>query len=461
MYVVDIIVARQPLERFHAGQSLSVSIAWTYCPTFDPATTHSEGASHTICYHTHCLSDVQMSYPTRHSKFPFYRHGEGHVSNPQRPSPAKSGKLHLSFQPTQPAPRRNQHSRTDCTSRIASHISQSDIAGKAARSTSHVPGVCDFLLFRDGIYLFTTSRWASFSSTIGVAPGLVADKRRITPHRQDDTLSSKPMSNTHFFRPLATSPPPSRPQTYQPNPRVQPNERLLSYLPHSGFHNQRIALENALVLARLLNRTLLVPPIRFGRRAIPYRNLTVLRRALDANYTAYLCQISENAPNQSNTAAAQGALLDFSTLPEGCALGKKWKPVTYTYLPWGWITDFDFIRHLQPTIQIFGNPRSWLSFQLGLHANDILVIPDTSKYQYRFTDKIMLDPSLDRRTFTNATYSEDITLSSLSDHPAKLIQLGSLFGSRRLELGSHPQSDTETDPATRGPATPPATQVIY
>jgi len=124
---------------------------------------------------------------------------------------------------------------------------------------------------------------------MGVAPRLFADKRRITPHRQDDTLSTKPMSNTHFFRPLATSPPSSRPQTYQPNPRVQPDEKLLSYLPHSGFHNQRIALENALALARLLNRTLLVPPIHFGRRAIPYHNFTVLRRALDANYTAYLC----------------------------------------------------------------------------------------------------------------------------------------------------------------------------
>ena len=268
---------------------------------------------------------------------------------------------------------------------------------------------------------------------MGVAPGLVADKRRIKPHHQDDTLSSKPMSNTHFFRPLATSPSSSRPQTYQPNPRVQPDEKLLSYLPHSGFHNQRIALENALVLAHLLNRTLLVPPIHFGRRAIPYRNFTVLQRALDANYKAYLCQISENAVNQSNTVATR-ALLDFSTFPEHCALGKKRKTMTYTYLPWGWITDFDFIRHLQPTIQIFGSPHFWISSQLGLHANNVLIIPDTSKYQYRFTDEIMLDPSLDRRTFINATYSEDIALSSLIDHPAKLIQLGSLFGSCRLAL---------------------------
>ena len=290
-----------------------------------------------------------------------------------------------------------------------------------------------FCCFGTAYYLFTTSRWASVSSRMGAAPGLVADQSRITPHHQDDILRSKPMSNTHLFRPLATSSSSSQPdliQTYQQHPRARPDEKFLSYLPHSGFHNQRIALENALVLARLLNRTLLVPPIRFGRSAIPYRNFTVLQRLLDADYMAYLCQLSGNAANQSNTTVVQRALLGFSVLPESCMLKKKWKPVTYTYLPWGWITDFDFIRRLQPTIQTFGSRH----FRLDLHADEILVIPDTSKHQYRFTDEIILDPSLDQRTFTNTTYSEDIPLSSLVDHSAKLIQFGTLFGSRRLRL---------------------------
>lgn len=33
------------------------------------------------------------------------------------------------------------------------------------------------------------------------------------------------------------------------------NEKYLGYLPHSGFHNQRAALQNALYLGKLLNRT--------------------------------------------------------------------------------------------------------------------------------------------------------------------------------------------------------------
>ena len=291
-----------------------------------------------------------------------------------------------------------------------------------------------FCCFGTAYYLFTTSRWASVSSRMGVAPRLVVDQPRITPH-QDDTLNNLPIPNTQFFKPsLTTSFSSSQSdltQMYQPNPRVRPDEKFLSYLPHSGFHNQRIALENALVLARLLNRTLLVPPIRFGRRAIPYRNFTVLQRALDANYMAYLCQLSENAADRNSTTAVQTTFLDLPALPERCVPKKKRKPVTYTYLPWGWVTNFDFIRKLQPTIQTFGSTHFWLSSRLDLHTDDILVIPDTSKYQYRFTDEIILDPL---SVFTNATYSENITLSSLTNHPAKLIQLGSLFGSRRLRL---------------------------
>ncbi|GAA5898596.1 hypothetical protein JCM6882_000875 [Rhodosporidiobolus microsporus] len=47
-------------------------------------------------------------------------------------------------------------------------------------------------------------------------------------------------------------------------PPADEEERFVGYLPHSGFHNQRSALTNALFLAALLNRTLLVPPVWIG-----------------------------------------------------------------------------------------------------------------------------------------------------------------------------------------------------
>lgn len=58
-----------------------------------------------------------------------------------------------------------------------------------------------------------------------------------------------------------------------------PDTKYLSYFTHSGLHNQRIALENALVLAKALNRTLLVPFLRLGK-PIRYVSFEKLRRFL-------------------------------------------------------------------------------------------------------------------------------------------------------------------------------------
>ncbi|KAF9580209.1 hypothetical protein BGW38_003244, partial [Lunasporangiospora selenospora] len=44
----------------------------------------------------------------------------------------------------------------------------------------------------------------------------------------------------------------------------EPSTKFLTFLPHSGFHNQRSELENALLLARLLNRTLIMPKVYLG-----------------------------------------------------------------------------------------------------------------------------------------------------------------------------------------------------
>src|ERR1043166_460385 len=51
-----------------------------------------------------------------------------------------------------------------------------------------------------------------------------------------------------------------------PNPNNEESEKFITYLAHSGLHNQRIALENAAFLAWKLNRTLILPPLMLGKR---------------------------------------------------------------------------------------------------------------------------------------------------------------------------------------------------
>lgn len=59
------------------------------------------------------------------------------------------------------------------------------------------------------------------------------------------------------------------------SPLFSDDDRFITYLPHSGLHNQRIALINAAVLAYALNRTLILPEMNMGRATYwrPYDEL--------------------------------------------------------------------------------------------------------------------------------------------------------------------------------------------
>ncbi|KAG0345721.1 hypothetical protein BG004_003203 [Podila humilis] len=56
----------------------------------------------------------------------------------------------------------------------------------------------------------------------------------------------------------------NHPTTIATKETLDPSEKFITFLPHSGFHNQRSELENALLLARLLNRTLIMPKVYLG-----------------------------------------------------------------------------------------------------------------------------------------------------------------------------------------------------
>ena len=60
--------------------------------------------------------------------------------------------------------------------------------------------------------------------------------------------------------------------------------KYLSYQPPgNGWNNQRVALENAIVMAKLLNRTLLVHPM------APYDKGALYKAGAQPGYIAYNC----------------------------------------------------------------------------------------------------------------------------------------------------------------------------
>ena len=181
MYVVDIIVARQRLERFHARQSLKyISIAWTH-PTFDPATTLK--VPHPTPSATTCIASPMSNFLTQRAtqnspsiameKGTYRIHRGSLLRNPEN----------FTFPSNQPSRRHEDTSTPGPTARTES---QAISAGLISQEKGLVLLVVflmfvTFGCFGTAYYLFTTSRWALFSSAIGVAPKLVADKRRHTP----------------------------------------------------------------------------------------------------------------------------------------------------------------------------------------------------------------------------------------------------------------------------------------
>ncbi|KAF9970848.1 hypothetical protein BGZ73_006298 [Actinomortierella ambigua] len=85
-------------------------------------------------------------------------------------------------------------------------------------------------------------------------------------HEEEEDIELEPLPDhlitTYSPRyPLSSSS--SSTTKHQPQSH-SPDAKYLTFLPHSGFHNQRSELENALVLARLLNRTLIMPKVYLG-----------------------------------------------------------------------------------------------------------------------------------------------------------------------------------------------------
>lgn len=189
---------------------------------------------------------------------------------------------------------------------------------------------------------------------------------------------------------------------------LDPEERFLAYLPHSGFHNQRIAFENALTLARLLNRTLIVPPIRLGNKPIPYYPLDRLSRTLAFADKTGLNHCVHIYPGLSTPFEC----LDY---------------FDYTHIPWDWLVNLTLVNSRQKLVCRWNFTEKWFHDALGIVDNQILLIRDLTPYHYRFVSN---GASSSEKNW----YTEDISIDFLARQEQRLLLFGTLFGSTRLQL---------------------------
>ncbi|KAG5638801.1 hypothetical protein H0H81_010030 [Sphagnurus paluster] len=192
----------------------------------------------------------------------------------------------------------------------------------------------------------------------------------------------------------------------------EPDELFIAYLPHSGFHNQRIAFENALVLARLLNRTLLVPLVHLGNKPIPYAPFNILYQELT------LC--NKDGLNHCSRIASQ------TPVPLECI-----DYINHTHIPWSWLVDLDHLHGEHRLLQTWNMTEAWVQEYLNISKTDILYLKDNNPYHYRFLDS-RTDISPSTHKFLESIYIPDLQLST-----KRLLHIGTLFGSSRLRLKNY------------------------
>jgi hypothetical protein len=184
--------------------------------------------------------------------------------------------------------------------------------------------------------------------------------------------------------------------------------KYLAYLPHSGFHNQRIAFENALVLARILNRTLLVPPVRLGKSVLHYGTFENLKEFVASSDKTGLRHCAD--------------VSSWSTLPVECG-----DFFDYTFVPWDWLVNLTTVRKQQQLISRWDMTDTWLEHKLRITNNDTFTIKDRHQYHYRFVDNDLFD-------IAGSRYDESASISLLVQVQQRLLQFGTLHGSSRLRL---------------------------
>ena len=187
---------------------------------------------------------------------------------------------------------------------------------------------------------------------------------------QEMRLSKKNSSMAAFLSSV-------RPVYRPPYPCASAEAHYLSYNPHSGMHNQRIQLENALVLAELLNRTLLLPSLRLGQ-SLAWDKGNSLQHKLEQSQ-----KLNRRGKCKDGTHIPKRLLANLPTAvgdEDDCA-----DYTSYTDVSWDWLVSLAD-RYADGRVRIVDRvdlSRKWMELPtgdggLGMRPSDIRVFEDES-----------------------------------------------------------------------------------
>lgn len=203
-------------------------------------------------------------------------------------------------------------------------------------------------------------------------------------------------------------------------------EKYLAYLPHSGLSNQRIELANALLLAYLLKRTLIIPPAFLGN-VIGWMPMEQLLDHLSWLTTPKdfdtICQL----PTAGN--------LHSYIQRSKCAEYHQ-----FSAIPWHQLHDFS---SLEPYIKIkFQDTISLNDIQQSINVTDqdTFIHYDDHLYDWRLYEDIDVATAILANgsnfvdSFTDRKFYKIFTPNHWQQRQEKLILLGGIFGSTRMNM---------------------------
>ncbi|CAG8443153.1 12261_t:CDS:1 [Funneliformis mosseae] len=187
-------------------------------------------------------------------------------------------------------------------------------------------------------------------------------------------------------------------------------EKFITYLPHSGLHNQRIALENAVFMAWALNRTLILPPLILGAR-FPFQAFDKLE-----NYLNFLSKVKQK--NCMNMKSKMN-LTHCEKLRD-----------SYTFYRWDQLFDFTFISR---NVKIIHRDEL-ISENLFLKFN----MSNDEEQVWRKYGNAQKNSFYDSRMYGNIKssnkFSNKHSILELRERDEGLLYFNSLFGSALIKL---------------------------
>ncbi|KAI8879873.1 hypothetical protein K501DRAFT_325288 [Backusella circina FSU 941] len=202
------------------------------------------------------------------------------------------------------------------------------------------------------------------------------------------------------------------------------SKRYIAYLPHSGLSNQRIELSNALLLAYMLNRTLIVPPAFLGS-VFGWMEREQLEEHLSWLTTpknfGKICQ--RPSPGRLASYLQRSKCEEYRQI---------------AVIPWEALHDLSSLNvklHFQSIVST-----EEIKATLNLSDHDIFNYQDAQLYDWRLYEdratglKLLNEKANYFDSFAGRSYYKVLLMDHFESRPEKLLYLGGVFGTTRLNI---------------------------